>query len=76
MDVLPPHLPEDRVRAKLAKAEQTLKHKHPLPPEISEKAKDQDRRQTLLKYLLIVLLGIFLLIAMTIAALSLRAPMV
>lgn len=66
MDVLPPHLPEDRVRAKLAKAEQTLKHKHPLPPEIIDKVNAENRRQTLLKYLLIVLLGIFLLIALTI----------
>ena len=74
MDVLPPHLPEERVAAKLAKAEQTLKHKHPLPPEISEKAKGQDRRQTLLKYLLIVLLGIFLLIALTIVESIAKLP--
>ena len=57
MDVLPPHLPEDRVRAKLAKAEQTLKHKRPLPPEISEKVTAENRRQTLLKYLLYRSLG-------------------
>ncbi len=66
MDVLPPHLPEDRVAAKLAKVEQTLKHKHPSPPEISKRVKAENRRRTLLKYLLIVLLGIFLLTAMTI----------
>ena len=72
MDVLPSHLPEDRVRAKLAKAEQTLKH--PLPPEISEKVKSQDRRQTLLKYLLIVLLGIFLLMAMAIVESIAKLP--
>ena len=66
MDVLPPHLPEDRVAAKLAKVEQTLKHKHLLPPEIDKRVKAENRRRTLLKYLLIVLLGIFLLTAMPI----------
>ena len=74
MDVLPPHLPEDRVRAKLAKAEQTLKHKHPLPPEIGKKVTAENRRQTLLKYLLIVLLGIFLLMAMAIVESIAKLP--
>lgn len=74
MDVLPPHLPEDRVRAKLAKAEQTLKHKHPLPPEIDKRVKAENRRRTLLKYLLIVLLGIFLLMARAIVESIAKLP--
>ncbi len=54
------YTPENRVEAKLT--QQTHKHsKHALSPESMAKVRAENRRQTLLKYLLIVLLGIALL---------------
>jgi len=55
---------QERVNRKLAKHSETY-GKH--PPEIMAKVRAENRRQTLLKYLLIVLFGMALLVIASIA---------
>ena len=66
MDFISP--PDNRAKAKLAKLSQEMikDTKHPLPPEIMSKLHAENRRWTLLKYALAVLLGIVSLIIATI----------
>lgn len=59
---------DGRAKAKLAKLSQEMikDTKNPLPPEIMSKLHAENRRRTLLKYALAVLLGIAALIIATI----------
>lgn len=59
-------LPPDKVKAKLAKLEQQQMSRRTLPSDIQEKVDAENRRRTLLKYLLAVLLGIFALVVASI----------